>query len=602
MCFGIATGYTTNIPAHNLKEVIDGVIYQIKNPELTIDDLMKYIKAPDFPNGGMVCNKNVKLLYETGKAPIISKAKYQLETTKSGNTKIVFYELPDGVNKPKLVEEIYNICLTAKEIQNVLKVKDESDKQGVRVTVELNKTAIPEIIIKDLYNKTKLKNSETYIMRAVVNNKPELLSLKQIIQFFIEHRRECVNRRTKFWIKKNEARKHILEAYIILVNNIDEIINIMRNNSLSDAEKVLKEKFKFSKEQLEKIMDVRLRQFSKDDIFKFQKEINEIDKENEDYSNVLNNIDEEIIKELKEIKNKCGDDRRTEIIDEEEATVSEVVKEDVVVVVTNKNSVKYYNKTLFDDFINKNTFKERTEIFTQIYNVNTADQFIVVLNSGKCLKLGFSELITLNVKEKIIGIVSDIDKEKFIVAVSKKGLIKKTQIECFKSKSKDLLQLEDDELIDIKVVGTDKNNIITLVSKDGLIHRFFEQSFKETNVGGKGTGCMNLQSGNEIVAFEISKHINNAKLVVFCKFNDETYGYKSMDIAEFKPKGRMSQGIKGFEFGKKNGNIIGFSVVEDVLKILDVKGNLIELKDLPIHSRILKPQNCDVQVLIIKNK
>lgn len=611
---GIATGYTTDIPSHQLGEVVDAIIEVLKNSNATVDDLMKHIKGPDFAGGAyLIKNSKIRDLYETGKASLTFRAKYEIENNEENdNPQIIINQLPPDINKPKLVDQLYKLCITEKKIPRVVDVRDESKDNGIRIVVELHKTAIPDIVINELYEKTALQKNNTYIMRAIVNQTPKVLSLKEIIEYYIEHRRDVVVRRTRYILSKTKDKLHIQEGLNLVTNNIKKAIDIIQNsNTDKEVKEQLMATFGLSDVQVNEVLEIKLRHLTKLNKSDILKLIADLKTEIANYENILSGqleVDKVIISELKALKNKFNDERRTILVDEINSQQSQtptisVSNEPIVVVLTSKNTIKQITVSAFEEMIKNKNLKERTEAFVQGLKCTMNDSFVLIFENGEYAKVDFGDIVSglsgLDTKSTIKSIVLYDDKtaDKCIVAMTKKGLIKKVPMTGLKARYRrvaPLFEMADDKIIGVRVITMSENNIITLATKDGLVHRFFEKSFKETSAGGKGINGISLMDDNEVIDFDITDQTmdDNNRIVLFAKHDDGTFGIKSMSLNEFKPKGRIAQGIKGIEYAKKQpGNVYGMIVTKDDFFVTNSKGNVtnIKLASLPLYNRYNKP-------------
>jgi DNA gyrase subunit A len=622
---GIATGYTTDIPSHQLGEVVDAIIEVLKNPNATVDDLMKHIKGPDFAGGAyLINNSKIRDLYETGKASLTFRSKYEIENNEENdNPQIIINQLPPDINKPKLVDQLYKLCITEKKIPRVVDVRDESKDNGIRIVVELHKTAIPDIVINELYEKTPLQKNNTYIMRAIVNQTPKVLSLKEIIEYYIEHRRDVVVRRTRFILSKTKDKLHIQEGLNLVTNNIKKAIDIIQNsNTDKEVKEQLMTTFGLSEVQVNEVLEIKLRHLTKLNKSDILKLIADLKTEIANYENILSGqleIDKVIISELKALKNKFNDERRTILIDEinsQQSQVSTVTtsNEPIVVVLTSKNTIKQITVSAFEEMIKNKNLKERTEAFVQGLKCTMNDTFVIIFENGEYAKVDFSDIVGglsgLETKSTIKSIVLYDDKsaDKCIVAMTKKGLIKKVPMTGLKARYRrvaPLFEIADDKIIGVRVITMNENNIITLATKDGLVHRFFEKSFKETSAGGKGINGISLMDDNEVIDFDITDQTidDDNRIILFVKHDDGTFGIKSMPLNEFKPKGRIAQGIKGIEYTKKQpGNVYGMIITKDDFFVTNSKGNVnnIKLASLPLYNRYNKPDKMNDEATVRK--
>lgn len=617
---GIATGYTTEIPSHNLNEVVDAIIHTIQNPDCTIDTLMKYIKGPDFACGGILINNDkIKELYELGKASLSFKGKVEIEQNEeSDNTQVIITELPPNVNKPKFVELLYKLCIAEKKIARVIDVRDESAGNSVRIVIELHKTGVADIVINELYEKTPLMKNNTFIMRAIVNQTPKVLSLKEIIEYYISHRKDVVTKRTKNALTKLRAKLHIQQGLEIVTNNINNAIKIIQNAETDkEAKNGLMAEFTITDIQASEVLDIKLRQLTKlnkNDILSLIQNLNnEIAKLEPILADHIE-LEKVIINELKQLKKDFGDERRTQLIDDMPETFTSVNNDPIAVVLTSKNNVKHITVNALDSMIKNGALKEKNEIFIQGLKCQLNDSFILILDTGEYIKAEFGDVINnrvlTDVKTKIKAVIQYDSKksDKAVVIVTKKGLIKKTPMEGFKARFKrmaPLLELQNDEIIGVRVITMNDNNIITLATKDGLVHRFFEKSFKPTFAGGRGISGINLADNNEVVDFDITDQTldNKNKILLFSKHENGSFGFKSMALEEFRPKGRISQGVRAIEYSKKcKGIIIGMVIISDDSFIINPKGNLKTFKFITLtpNSKYSKPEIIQDEIMIGK--
>ena len=614
--YGIAVGYTTKFPSHNLNEIIDGIIQVIKKPDSTLKDIMKYIKGPDFPLGAcLINNENIEKLYTDGQASLTFKAKYFIENNnENNNIQIVINELPPDVNKNKLVEKLYNLCIEKKSIPRVVDIRDESNgENGIRIVIELHKTAILDVVLNELFNKTELKQSVSYIMRCIDNKTPKLLSLKELIEKYIEFHKEVYVRKFNTLLNKTQKKLHIQEGFNKILTNINKTIDIIKN---ADDDKMAKEElikeFKLSEEQADVILDMQLRRITK----LGNKNINEIIGELNDkinyYNEILSNDDKLnnlFINELNDLKKKLGDERRTEIINEEHLNIEQNIDKELVIALTNKNNIKQYEFETFDELIKKG-YKEKSEIFLQHLKININDNLLLILNNGNYICIGFNDLLgdinTLIEKQTINKIIplNEENLSKVLVIMTSKGLVKKCYINKFKTKKKifNLIELDnDDKIIKTELIDENDNNIITVASSNGLIHRFYLKSFKETTPGGKGLSSMSLQD-NTISDYYISNLNNdeNNYLILYAK-NEEQFLIKKLKLNEFFVKGRIAKGTKAINFTEKNpGKIYKIIISNDNFNIINNKGIIknIKLSEIKENNKNTKGEKINYDILI----
>lgn len=613
---GISVGYTTKIPSHNLNEICDGLINYIQK-DLDIDGILKYIKGPDFAGGAILSSTNIPELYKTGTAKLSVKAKYVIEQNKSGNTQIVFTELPPYTKKPDLIKKIYELCIETKEIPRVIDVRDITRNTDIRIVVELHKTAIPELVVKELFDKTELKKNITYVMRAIKENAPVIFNIKELFDVYINHRRECITKNTEYTLKILRNKLHIQEGLNKVTNNIKravEIINDSENDN--EAAKALIAEFDLSEEQANNVLDMKLRKLTKLNKQDIVDLIASLNKEIKDLEDVLTNIDlvdDIIVHQLKDLKKKFGDERRTEIIDEQEIIAEEVMTNDpIALVLTNKNAIKHITIKALDDMFKNGALKERQDVFIQGIKCKMNDDFILIFDNGEFAKIQFNDLMNLSFIEKrkikCILALNDETKEKLAVIMTRKGVVQKLKLDNFRARNKKCTTLikdfNDDEIISVRIVDENKDNIITISTKNGLVHRFYEQSFKDSkSPGSKGLSGITLSDDDEVVGFDITvfDENDNKKIVLFTKFEDNTYGMKTMDLKSFSPKGRISKGVSAISYSKKlNGCVSNMVITDKDFFTLDYKGiaTVYKFDTLTSNEKYSKPEKINNEINI----
>jgi DNA gyrase subunit A len=604
---GIAVGMATNIPPHNLSEVIDALIKLIDNPQITIEELMEVLPGPDFPTGGIICGREgIKKAYETGKGIIILRGKVEIEEEKN-KTNIVIKEIPYEVNKANLVEEIANLVENGK-LRGIVEVRDESDKEGTRVVLETKKGENVDIIINQLYKHTQLETSYGIINLAIVEREPRLLNLKELLQLFLSFREEIVIRRTKYELRKAEERYHIILGLIIAIENLDEVIELIRNSKNVDEARIkLMERFNLTEIQSNAILNMPLSRLTALEREKILNEKKEIEGKIKEYKEILGNPEKVkgIIKnELLEIKGKFGDKRRTEIGGEiEEIEEIDLIRpEDIVVTISNEGYIK---RTSLDSFkrqrrggkgvIGAGTKEE--DFIKHLLITSTIDTILFFTNKGKVYWLkGYLipegsktskgkpiiNLIKIEEGEKISAVipVKEFSKDKYLLMVTKNGFVKKTSLDKYSKPRKggiigiDLR--EGDELIDVKL--SDGNNHIILSTKKGLSIRFPEKEIRP--VGRSAVGVIGIRfkkKEDEVVGCEIVKpDEHELTLFTVCK---KGYG-KRTNIGEYRVQHRGGKGIIDIRIGEKNGEVVGSKLVSDKDEVIltTKKGIIIRIK------------------------
>lgn len=462
---GIAVGMATNIPPHNLGEVIDGVIALIDNKDLTDEKLMKYIKGPDFPTGGIIMGiKGIRDAYMTGRGSIKVRSKTTIEKMSNGKNRILVHEIPYQVNKARLIEKIAEL-VRDKRIDGITDLRDESDRKGMRIVIELRRDVNPQVVLNQLYKNTQMQDNFGVITLALVNGMPQILTLKQVLQHYIAHQEKVIIRRTKFDLNRAEERAHIVEGLKIAVDNIDEVVKIIRSSRVDEESKArLNERFGLSEKQAQAVIDMQLKRLSGLAVDKLIEELNELEEKIAYFRSVLadeNKILEIIKDEISVIKEKYSDERRTEITGSEDELAIEdlIADEDVVITISHSGYIKrvpmdtYKSQKRGGKGITAMTTKEE-DFVEQIFITTTHNYLIFFTNQGKCYRLKVYEipetgrqskgtniinLLNITGDEKITTVISlkDYDNDLFLLAATKKGMIKKTALAEYDTARKD---------------------------------------------------------------------------------------------------------------------------------------------------------------------
>lgn len=589
---GIAVGMATNIPPHNLGETIDAVCALIDNPELSIDELMEYIKGPDFPTGAIIMGRSgIRAAYHTGRGKIIMRARAEIEEEANGRQKIIVTEIPYQVNKARLVEKIAE-CVKDKRIEGISDLRDESDRAGMRIVIELKRDAIGSVVLNHLYKNTQMQETFGIIMLALVDNKPKILNLKEILEEYIRHQENVITRRTKFELEKAENRVHILEGLKIATDNIDEVISIIRS-SYDDPKERLMARFELSEIQAKAILDMRLIRLSGLEREKVEAEINELNIKIAELKGIL--ADEKkilgIIKdELIEIKEKYNDDRRSEIAN----VIDEIDDEDLIADEENVVTLTHfgYVKRLASDTYRSqkrggkgvSALATREEDFVENLIVcRTHDYVLFFTNLGRMYRLkayqlpeagrqakgsAIVNLLQLMPNEKVTTIipVTEFSENQFLTMITKEGVIKKTPLTDYDTNRKGGLYAislnEEDELINVKLTNGD--NQVFVVTHDGKSIRFKETDVRPMGRTAHGVRAIDLSDGDYVVGSAILD--GDAELLLV---TENGLG-KVTASDEYKIQSRAGKGVKTYKITEKTGKLVGVKAVgenDDVMLI-----------------------------------
>ena len=602
---GIAVGMATNIPPHNLKEVIDGIIKIIDDDNVTDEDLMQIIKGPDFPTGATIMGtEGIRKAYKTGRGKIIMRAEAEIEEMSGNRQKIIVTSLPYQVNKAKLVKTISDLT-KEKKVEGISEVRDESDrKEKTRVVIELKRDANAQVVLNQLYKHTQMQETFGIIMLALVNGVPKILTLRQILDCYIEHRKEVILRRTQFDLDKALARAHILEGLKIALDNIDEVIEIIRS-SYDDAKERLMKRFGLSDIQAQSILDMRLKTLSGLQREKIENEYNELMQLIAHLRDILasEKLVFDIIKEeLIEIKTKFGDDRLTKIIPAEgEFLVEDLIKEEQTVIAL--THFGYIKRMPIDTYRSqKRGGKGITGIATRaddfvkkIFIASTHDTILFFSNKGKLYKLRGYEipeagrtakgtaivnLLSLDPGEKISAVIpiQNFADGKYLLMGTKNGLIKKTALTEYNSSKKTGLQgitlKDDDELIAVRL--TDGEDNVVLVTKNGLCITFDEKDVRPIGRTSQGVIGIRIDKDDEVIGMESIIRGGKATLLAI---TENGFG-KRTELDEYRVQLRGGKGVVTYKITQKTGKIVGVRIAnddEDVMLITDT-GTIIRIK------------------------
>lgn len=596
---GIAVGMATNIPPHNLAEVISGVIAQIDNPDITIDELMNYIPAPDFPTGAILMGRaGIKRAYRTGKGNYILRAKCEIEDFNSGNTtrtRIIVSEIPYQVNKAKLIENIADL-VKDKRVEGISDIREESDRDGMRIVIELRKDANAQVVLNTLYKHTQLQTSNGIILLALVDGEPKVLNLKECIHYYIEHQKDVIVRRTRFDLNKAEERAHIVAGLVLALANIDEVIAIIKQSADKNvAAQKLTEAFELSDKQANAILEMRLQRLTSLEVEKLQEELAELERTIADLKDILANEQRvlDIIKaDLTAIHDNYPSERKTELsYDYGEIDVEDLIEEeDIVISMTHSGYIKRQPvaeyKAQRRGGMGVTAHKPKDEDFVEkLFISSTHDNILFFSSYGKVYSIKGYEipeaqrqargraivnLLQIEQDEKITAIIPLAkDTTGYIAMATRKGLIKKTALEEFENirkVGKIAIKInEGDELISVQFTTGDDEMIIA--SKEGKCIRFSERDVRPMGRDTQGVKAMNLNTDDYLVDMLVVKP--DCQILTI---TSNGYGKRS-DVEDYRLQGRAGKGIKAGVFNDKTGWLVNLKIVNENEDIMVISNN-----------------------------
>ena len=616
---GIAVGMATNIPPHNLREIIGAVVKMIDNRidegrETDMEEILEIIKGPDFPTGAQILGRRgIEEAYRTGKGKIRVRAVTNIESMPNGKSRIIVTEIPYMVNKARLIEKMADL-VRDKKIDGITGITDESNREGMRINIELRRDANANVVLNQLYKHTQLQDTFGVIMLALVNNEPKTLNLKEMLTYYIRHQEDVVTRRTKYELNKAEERAHILQGLLIALDNIDEVIKIIRGSANTPAAKAgLIERFGLSDAQAQAIVDMRLRTLTGLEREKIEAEYQELLKKIEEYRAIL--ADENLLlgvikKEIQIISDKYGDDRRTSIErDVFDLTTEDLIPDENVVITMTK--LGYIKRMTPDNFKSQNRGGKgikgmqtlEDDYIEELLMTSTHHYLMFFTNQGRVYRLKGYEipeasrtargtaiinLLQLLPGEKITALIPirEYKKGRFLFMATKKGLVKKTPITDFANVRKTGLAAitlrDDDELIEVKFTNNKKD--ILLVTKYGQCIRFHETDVRKTGRSSMGVIGMNLSDGDEVVAMQINTQ--GEYLLIASE-----YGMgKLTEMSEFTAQNRGGKGIKCYKILEKTGNVVGAKAVhaDNDIMMISTEGIIIQMacEDISVLGRV----------------
>ena len=638
---GIAVGMATNIPPHNLGEVVDGIIALIDNPEISIDELITYVKGPDFPTGGIINGKQgIYDAYRTGRGKLRVAGRVEIETSKTGKKSIIVTELPYQVNKSRLIEKIADL-VKQKKITGISDLRDETDRDGIRVVIELKKGEESELILNSLYKFTDLQNTFGVIMLALVDNAPRVLNLKQVLQKYLEHRFEVITRRTEFELKKARNRAHILEGFKIALDNIEEVIRIIRaSKDANVARAELIDKFEFSEIQAKAILDMRLQRLTGLERDKINQEYNELMQLIEKLMGILSD-DSKIYGIIKEealkLKEDFGDERRTEIRNARaEISIEDLIKDEkVVVTLTEKGYVKrvaidtYRSQKRGGIGVNAtNTVED--DVVKDMYIAKALDTLLIFTTKGKVFSIKVYEIpetgkqargkligniINLDNDEKVSTIIKvrEFEKNRNLFFVTRNGVVKKSELTLFsnimKAGKRAIRLNDDDEVMFIGLTSGSGEDEIFAATRNGIAIKFSEKDVRSMGTSAVGVRGITLRDKDKVVgAAIINSEMDNNKMRILT-ITEEGYG-KRTKLSEYRLQSRGGKGLINAKLNDKTGKIADVKIVRenDEIMLITSEGTLIRtsINDITVRSRsatgvrIMKVRNNEKIASVVK--
>ena len=600
---GIAVGMATNIPPHNLSEVVEATMALLDNPELSVDELMNYVKGPDFPTGATIMGyEGIRSAYKTGRGSVKTRAKATIERIeKSGKTRILVTEIPFMVNKARMIEKIADL-VRDKKLDGITDLRDESDRSGMRIVIELRRDVNPQVVLNQLYKHTQMEDTFGVNLLALVNGQPKTLTLKDMIYYFIEHQKEVIVRRTRFELNKAEAEAHIIEGLRIALDNIDEVIETIRSSSdEATARANLGLRFGLSEKQAQAIVDMRLKRLTGLEREKLENQYNEL-MNTISYLRAILASDQMVIniikEELKDIDHKFGDARRTLItVDVSKMDIEDLIDvEDVVITVTHYGYIKrlplntYKSQHRGGKGVHGMATKER-DFVEHLFTTTTHHNILVFTSQGKVFRLKAHEipeasrtakgtavinLLNLSQHEMITAVmaIKDFDPDFFLITATKKGIMKKTALQEYDSSRRDgLIALtldEGDELIGVKLTqGLDD---ILLATKNGIAIRFPESDVRYMGRTARGVKGIRLEENDSVVGMDVIG--DEGELLTM----SENGFAKRTNLKEFRIQGRGGKGIIVMKLNAKTGKLVGIKVVQEEDELMVITNNGIMLR------------------------
>ncbi len=598
---GIAVGMATNIPPHNMTEVLDALDILIENPDVTIKELMDYVKGPDFPTAGIIMGlEGIYNAYHTGRGSVKIRSKNTIEHMKNGKERIIVHELPYQVNKARLIEKIAEL-VRDKKIEGITDLRDESDRKGMRVVIEMKKGIIGDVILNQLYKHTQMQTTFSIIMLALVDNKPQILNIKQILQHYLTHQKSVFTRRTQFELRKAEARAHIVEGLLLALSNIERIVKIIRGSDNTEAAKMaLMLEIGLSEIQAKAILDMKLSRLT-------ALERTKLDDEYKDLLTTIGSLKEILEDEKKlmqlitdeftRIRDKYGDDRKTAIIaDEGDLEIEDLIaEEDAVITITHRGYIKRLPATTYRSQKRGGkgvkALSKRDEDFVEHLFITTTHHFLMFFtNTGRVMRLkvhilpeasrtakgsAIVNLLHLEKGEYVTTVipVKEYDEDKYLLTVTRKGVVKKSSLSAYDTNRRDgiiaLTLDDDDELISVNL--TDGSKEVIMGTKHGYSIRFSEDDVRKMGRTARGVKGITLGAGDVVIGADVVN--DNADLLVV---SENGYGKRS-DLSEYRTQTRGGKGIFTIKGSERNGDLVALMIISegDDIMLISREGQII---------------------------
>ena len=602
---GIAVAMATEIPPHNLGEVVDALLHLIDHPDASIDDLMKFLPGPDFPTGGIIVGKDgIREAYTTGRGTIVLQGRATIENLPGGRTAIVITELPYRVSKEQLIVQIANLVQNRK-LEGVADINDETDRTGMRIVVEVKRDYNPRAVLSQLYKLTNLRVNYGIILLALVNNEPMVLTLKDLLWHFLDHRRQVVTRRTQFELRRAEARAHILEGLRLVARNLDEVIAIIRRSeSREEAKERLMRHFKLSEQQADAILNMQLGQLTRLDQQRLREEYEALIKRIEELQAILRSpkqVDFIIKQELQEVKRQFADSRRTAIVaqaEDADVPMEELLAEQDIAIAISRDG--YIKRLPLDAYLERKRGKttiglsrKEQDALADLVIASTRHTLLFFSNKGRCYQLRayeipsasreakgmhLGQLLQLDADEQIVSVVpiATFDDGGFLFMATRNGTVKKTPLSEFTTRLAKGVQAitlsEGDELCGVK--WTDGNKEVLLATAKGMVIRFKEDEVRPMGRQAQGVRGINLQTGDRLVTFDLVEPDDDSVLVV------SEFGYgKRVALKEIRAQGRGGKGLILMGLTKQTGNLVAVQVVrpDDEVLVTTARGLVVRL-------------------------